>query len=88
MPIGPQPPGREGTIKAPYSALNLRLGLALFGLVFCALAATGLLLWTPLDLLAWILIAFAVAAAIDAAVVQARRRARKREGETGHSLFE
>jgi hypothetical protein len=88
MPVGSQPPGRRGTIGAPYSALNLRLGLALFGLFFCALAATALLLFTPLDVFAWILIAFALAALVDALVVQARRRARKREGDEGHSLFE
>jgi hypothetical protein len=88
MPIEAQPPGRRGTIGAPYSALNLRLGLALFGLVFSAAAGTALLLWTPLDVIGWILIALAVVAAVDATVVQARRRARKRAGDTGHSLFE
>jgi hypothetical protein len=88
MPIQPQPRGRRGTVGQPYSALNLRLALAVFGLVFCGLAATALLLWTPLDVLAWILIALAVTAAVDAVVVQLRRRARARAGDTGHSLFE
>jgi hypothetical protein len=88
MPIEPQPPGRRGTVGQPYSALNLRLGLAVFGFVFCVLVATAVLIWTPLDVLAWILIALAVTAAIDAVVVQRRRLARKRSGDTGHSLFE
>lgn len=86
MPIQAQPPGRRGTVERPYSALNLRLGLALFGLVFCGLGAAALLIWTPLHVLAWILVALAVIAAVDAVVVQARRRARR--GEKGHSLFE
>lgn len=85
MPIQAQPPGRRGTVEHPYSALNLRLGLALFGLVFCAAAGTALLLFTPLDVLAWILIAMAVAAVIDAIVVQRRRHARRDEQ---HTLFE
>jgi hypothetical protein len=88
MPIEAQPPGRRGTVGQPYSALNLRLGLALFGVVFCALAAAGILMWTPLDVLGWILVGLAVVAAVDAVVVQARRRARKRAGDTGHSIFE
>jgi hypothetical protein len=88
MPIQAQPPGRRGTVGAPYSALNLRLGLALFGVIFCGLAAAALLLWTPLDVLAWILVALGAIAAVDAVVVQRRRRARAREGDKGHSLFE
>ena len=35
MPIGPQPRGARGTIERPYSALRLRLGLAIGGLVIC-----------------------------------------------------
>lgn len=33
MPIGEQPPDRRGTVGHAYSALNLRLVLAVFGLV-------------------------------------------------------
>jgi hypothetical protein len=82
-----QPPGRRGDVDRPYSALNLRLGLALFGLVFCGVAG-ALMLWAGLDILGWLLIALAGVAAIDAVVVQRRRRARARAGDTGHSLFE
>ncbi len=82
-----QPPDRRGDIGRPYSALNLRLALALFGLVFCGVAG-GLLLWGGLDIIGWLLIALAVVAAIDAIVVQRRRKARARAGDTGHSLFE
>jgi Family of unknown function (DUF6343) len=43
MPIGPQPRGARGTIERPYSALRLRLGLAIAGLVICV--GGGILLW-------------------------------------------
>jgi len=89
MPIGAQPPGRRGTVGRPYSALNLRLVLAAFGFVVCA--GLALLLWRwgwpgP----AWFLAAWAAVALVDIAVVQLRRRARRRsEGGRGHhSLFE
>src|SRR5690348_11898700 len=39
MPIGPQPRGARGTVGHPYSALNLRLVLAIFGLVSCTVLA-------------------------------------------------
>ena len=88
MPIGAQPPGRRGTVDEPYSPLNLRLILALFGVVVC----TGLavLLWRAgLTVAGWILAAWAVVAVVDAVVVQLRRRARRRaEGGRHHSLFE
>jgi len=88
MPLGPQPPGRRGTFDKPFSALNLRLVLALFGMVVCTVLAVLLLRWgrtVPAGLLG----AWAVVAAVDAAVVQARRRARSRaEGGRRHSLFE
>lgn len=88
MPIGAQPPGRRGTFDEPYSPLNLRLVLALFGVVVCAVLA--LLLWRwDYPVAAWILAAWAVVAAVDAVVVQLRRRARRRaEDGRGHSLFE
>jgi hypothetical protein len=87
MAVQGQPPDRRGDADRPYSALNLRLALALFGLVFCGVAG-GLSLWVGLDIFGWLLIALAVVAAIDAVVVQRRRRARARSGDTGHSLFE
>jgi uncharacterized membrane protein len=87
MPIQAQPPGREGTHGRPYSALNLRLGLALFGVVFCGVVGF-LMLRAGLTVPGWLLIALGVVAAVDAVVVQLRRRARARAGERGHSIFE
>lgn len=88
MPIGPQPPGHRGTADEPYSALNLRLVLAAFGFVVCAVLAA--LLWrSGWTVPAWLLAAWALVAVIDMVVVQLRRRARKRaEGGRHHSLFE
>jgi hypothetical protein len=88
MPIGAQPPGRRGTVGQPYSALNLRLVLAAFGLVVCTLLAVVLFRrgW-PVP--GWLLAAWAVVAAVDLVVVQLRRRARRRDdGGRRHSLFE
>jgi len=87
MPIQAQPPGRSGTHGQPYSALNLRLGLALFGVVFCGVVGV-LMLRAHLTVPGWILIGLGVIAAIDAVVVQLRRRARARAGDRGHSVFE
>jgi uncharacterized membrane protein len=88
MPIGPQPPGRRGTVGEPYSALNLRLMLAIFGLVVCTVLAV-LLGRAGYPVAAWIVAAWAVVAAVDIVVVQLRRRARRRaEGDGHHSLFE
>ena len=78
MPIGAQPPGRRGTVGEPYSPLNLRLVLAVFGFALCT--GLALLLWRwdrPVP--AWILAAWAAVAVIDMVVVQLRRRARKRD---------
>ncbi|MEV6600906.1 hypothetical protein AB0M36_29275 [Actinoplanes sp. NPDC051346] len=88
MPIGAQPPGRRGTVDKPFSALNLRLVLALFGVVVCTVLAVVLFRrgW-PVP--GWLLAGWAVVAAGDAVVVQLRRRARARaEGGRHHSLFE
>ena len=87
MPIGAQPPGRRGTVGRPYSALNLRLILALFGLVTSAVLALVLFRFDAAAL-AWIFVVLAVIAAVDVVVVQLRRRARARQHDTGHSLFE
>ena len=83
-----QPRGARGTVGHPYSALNLRLALAIFGLVLCT--ALAVLLWRA-DLVvgAVILAVLALTAAVDIVVVQRRRRARRREEPgRGHSLFE
>ncbi|GLY06259.1 MULTISPECIES: hypothetical protein [Actinoplanes] len=88
MPIGPQPQGRRGTVEEPYSPLNLRLALASFGLVVCAVLAV-LLLRAGWTLPGWLLVGWAVVAAVDIVVIQLRRRARARaEGGRDHSLFE
>ncbi|MEV6491776.1 DUF6343 family protein [Actinoplanes sp. NPDC051633] len=82
-----QPPGRKGTVEHPYSALNLRLVLALFGLVsstvFAVLAFRAG--WTAAG---WILAVIALTAAVDVVVVQKRRRARRKVQGPGQSLFE
>ena len=88
MPIGAQPPGRRGTVEEPYSALNLRLVLAAFGVVVCAVLA-WLLFRAGWTLPGWLLVAWALVAVVDLVVVQRRRRARRRdEGPQDHSLFE
>lgn len=87
MPIGPQPKGARGTVGHPYSALNLRLALAGFGLVSCAVLA-GLLLWMRYPVPAVIMVLFAVAALVDMVVIQLRRRQRRRVDPRRHSLFE
>ena len=83
----PQPPGRRGTVDRPYSALNLRLALAIFGLVSCTVFAVLAFRagWIPAG---WILAVLALIAAVDIVVIQVRRRARRRVQGTGHSLFE
>jgi predicted metal-binding membrane protein len=87
MPIGAQPPNRRGTVGHPYSALNLRLALAVFGLVCCIVLAV-LMLRAGATGFGWVLAALALVSVIDIVVVQLRRRARRRSGDTGHSLFE
>ena len=87
MPIGPQPKGARGTTGHPYSALNLRLVLAAFGLVSCAVLA-GLLVWAGYRVAAVVVGLFAVVAAVDLVVIQLRRRARRRTDPDRHSLFE
>ena len=88
MPIGPQPPGRRGTVGEPYSALNLRLVLAAFGFVVCTLLAVVLWRW-GWTVPGWLLAGWALVAAVDLVVVQLRRRARRRaDGGQRHSLFE
>jgi len=74
MPIGGQPKRARGTIGHPYSALNLRLVLAVLGFVSCALMA-GVLLWWGYRLFAVVLGVFAIVALVDIVVVQRRRHA-------------
>jgi membrane protein implicated in regulation of membrane protease activity len=75
----------DGTVEHPYSALNLRLVLAAFGLVTCA--GLAVFAWVAgFAGAAVVLGAFAVVALVDLIVIQRRRR-RRRHGER-HSLFE
>lgn len=88
MPIADQPRGRRGTVEEPYSALNLRLIFAGFGLVACSLVAV-LLFRTGWTIPGWLLLAWAVVALVDIVVIQLRRRARARAGRgQDRSLFE
>ena len=87
-PARPQPRGARGTVGHPYSALNLRLAFALFGLVAFG-ALTWLAVWADLTVVAVVLGIIALTALVDLVVVQRRRRARRRaEPGVHHSLFE
>ncbi|MEH0972581.1 DUF6343 family protein [Micromonospora sp. DT178] len=83
-----QPRRARGTVGHAYSALNMRLLLAGFGLVtmtvFAVLAFNADLVW-----LGVLCVVFAVVAVVDLVIIQRRRAARRRE-EPGarHSLFE
>lgn len=89
MGAKPQPRGARGTVGHPYSALNLRLVLALFGLVSCAVLAV-LTARAGFAVPAVILALLALVAAVDTVVVMRRRAARRRAEPPGthHSLFE
>ena len=77
VPLGSQPRRADGTVEHPYSALRLRLGLALFGLVVCVVGA--IVLWKVGAVpVAIALIVLAAIALVDAVVVILRlRRARR-----------
>lgn len=77
-----------GTVGHPYSALNLRLALATFGLI--ALAALAVVLAVmDYPVAAAVAAVAAAAAAINVVVVQWRRaERRRREPGVRHSLFE
>ncbi len=87
MPIGAQPPDRRGTVGHPYSALNLRLGLAIFGLLF-SVGLAILLFLLGITVAGWAMLVLAVIAVVDIVVIQLRRRARRRTDPADHSLFE
>ncbi|TDC60717.1 hypothetical protein E1258_13820 [Micromonospora sp. KC207] len=83
-----QPRRARGTVGHAYSALNLRLALAGFGLVTMALFAV-LAVWADVVWLGVVCAFFAVVAAVDLVVIQRRRAARRRESPGArHSLFE
>jgi hypothetical protein len=74
MPLGRQPRRRRGTVGHPYTALNLRLALAIFGLVSSAVLAW--LSWrVGLRPLAIALIVLGLVAVVDLVVIQLRRHA-------------
>ncbi|GAA1795339.1 hypothetical protein GCM10009682_16340 [Luedemannella flava] len=77
MPIGPQPRGARGTVGHPYSALHLRLVLALFGLVLCVLGAIWCLGegFTGFGI---VLVALAAVTIVDLVVITLRLRAGRR----------
>ena len=87
MPIGAQPRGAQGTSGHEYSALNLRLALASFGLVGLLVLA-GILFGLHNPVLAIPALVLAAVTVVDIVVVQLRRRARKRTDPRRHSLFE
>jgi hypothetical protein len=87
MPIGAQPRGARGTAGHEYSALNLRLALASFGLV-CLLVLAGILFGVRRPILAIPALILAAITVADIVVVQLRRRQRRRTDPQRHSLFE
>jgi hypothetical protein len=88
-PSRQQPRRARGTVGHPYSALNLRLALATFGLVI-SLVFGALVLRAGYPVPAGILFALAAVAVVDLIVIFRRRAARRREEPPGthHSLFE
>jgi ABC-type proline/glycine betaine transport system permease subunit len=77
MPLGSQPRRADGTVEHPYSALRLRLGLALFGLVVSVVGA--IVLWNVGAVpVAIALIVLAAIALVDAVVVTLRLRRGRR----------
>ncbi|KIR66004.1 MULTISPECIES: DUF6343 family protein [Micromonospora] len=83
-----QPRRARGTVGHAYSALNLRLVLAGFGLVTMVIFAV-LAVWAGVVWLGVVCAVFAVVAAVDLVVIQRRRAARRRESPGArHSLFE
>lgn len=88
FPSPGQPRRSRGTVGHPYSALNLRLALAVFGVLFFGVLA-GLLFRADLTALAWAAVVLALIGLVDAAVVQHRRSVRRRGDPEEHtSLFE
>ncbi|MEU8381027.1 DUF6343 family protein [Streptosporangium sp. NPDC048865] len=77
---------KTGTHDQPRSALNLRLFLALFGLVVCT-ALAALSAWAGITPLAVSMTALAAVAVVDIAVLGVRITRRRRRGER-HTLFE
>jgi hypothetical protein len=78
----------DGTHDHPYSALNLRLALAGFGLVFAGVLAV-VSFASGLYWLGWASLLLIVITIVDIVVIVRRRRQRRRADHgTPHSLFE
>lgn len=77
---------KTGTHDHPRSALNLRLLLAIFGLVVCTALAV-LSAWAGIAALAVSMAALAAVAVADIVVVGIKITRRRRRGER-HTLFE
>jgi Na+/H+ antiporter NhaD/arsenite permease-like protein len=78
----------DGSIEHPYSALNLRLALAISGVVMMLIVAGLAFAYhsVPVAVLALLV---AAAAAVNAAVVQHRRHQRaEQDPAEHHSMFE
>jgi hypothetical protein len=74
MPLGPQPRGARGTIGHPYSAMRLRLVLAIVGLVLCVLGAIWCL-GEGFTGFGVVLLALAAVSVADLVVISLRLRA-------------
>jgi hypothetical protein len=70
MPLGPQPKGARGTVERPYSALRLRLVLAIFGFVVCI--AGAIVLWHRTMPIAIALFVVAATALVDMGIILTR----------------
>lgn len=78
----------DGTHDHPYSALNLRLALAGFGLVFAGVLAVISFAF-GLTWLGWFSVLLMAVTVVDLIVISRRRRQRRREDHGApHSLFE
>jgi Flp pilus assembly protein TadB len=82
MPLGAQPRRARGTVERPYSALGLRLALAIFGLVICTAAAV-LLFHVGLTVFGWAAVVLAAIAVPDMAVIVTRMRRGRQQSRTG-----
>jgi hypothetical protein len=71
MPIGPQPRGARGTFERPYSALRLRLALAILGVIICV-GGGVLMLRMSFEPLAFALFAVGAMAVVDVVVISIR----------------
>ncbi|MDI1462470.1 DUF6343 family protein [Catellatospora sp. KI3] len=78
----------DGSHDHPYSALNLRLALAGFGLVFAAVLAVISFAFGVAPL-GWLAVGLCLLTIVDLIVITRRRRERARaDHHAPHSLFE